>query len=1481
MKQLRKAAVAIILLLTLAIQSIPLVGAAGSLASTETTDTEELWPEEEVGISDENEESTPEKYVEDLSAVDWDNVLSNRICLRRNKDLVPDDYAWTVEDFPELDLEDVFDNGYSIYPILKTGGREYLSDAIEKMALRDEFREVSLCHVVEVDPITDQDVQAAVDSVENMVQEIAARSRTVPNDPEYANQAAYLEKIHAPEAWWYSTGSRTIKIGVIDSGIKDIDLGVNLGVGRDFYSNSTDPSITNDDISLHGTRVAQIIGALGNNGVGTAGICWNIELIPLQVLISDLDKDDKDYGRLFCRDAIKDAFEYAEEHHIPIVNCSFGSIEETIDAPEYIRNYSGLIVASAGNEGRELPYSNSSGEEVHHTPSCYEAENIIAVGALNAKCTAPATNIDWDSETSGSNYGKDCVDIFAPGTDIHFYGMGDIEDDGTSFATPMVTGAAALLLSCYPYLSPVQLKYAIMDGGQPLNDLNGKCVSGKRLDIAGAITLLHDHTKLKIEQIPLTSTGVFSGTFVIGAQQNAFQVLSIDGGSTAAGAQLETYEADGSDGQKFRITYHSEDNGYYTIQNVKSGLYLEAAGGGTTAQTRISQNVKTGKEEQKWAIIKYPINVSENKNPTYYIMNKKSFLVLDCKSWSIANDNPVQLYTWHIDYITNAKDRNQGFVFLEAGDNPSFEEGTMLRISPKMGEAYITNVGGNAELQETGTQLRLARSTSGYYKVVDVDTQKVLTLENGSTSKNANLVFAADTNALYQQWQIKNCGDGTVRLISASTGASIDCASGQSAAGTNIWTYAVNGTDAQRFRLKPVTDRVDESLEYEVTMSYDTSNVAVWCASADGPAAVPYTNGEVLYPFSFEYVDTAGLYVIRDKASGQVLTMTNSGDVSFDTYSGAYTQYWILKKCDSTGTAYNLQNAGTGRYLRWNYASGQWTIYSDSVFKSANTTYKFYLNVRPFADGTYIIRQKNTPGKVYEADAQLVNSRYGLQFQDYTGESSQLFHAAFYPIEGVYSFTSIYHPNYCINSSGNLINGLTLLPERTNSTYRYWMLHPKSDGCYTVQEHASSGRWWTSKQENQNISVSDYTGSAFQQFEFVPVTDEVPTGFYHITLVGNSSKALGVSGDGSVSLQDSTSIQTFVPVKIYSSYMLVDYASGNALYVDEDGSVRQAAIDSNDPAQLWQIKYVRDENNNLTDCVNLISYLTMDCITVSGQSGAIEMLPADGRSEQRFTLESAAPRKFNIMGDIVLSADSSYDAAPRKETDGSVTEGAPLQRSAWGMEGNRRRTFKLLYDDNGFCKIRDAQSSLVLEEVDKDGTSMVVLNQYNSQSKSQKWIVLTQTDGTQTYINAATGHCLTLSSVQASADAFAHMAAQKYRFIEKWDITQDGIIASDDLLVLRRYLAGNASLTSEQEYAADADDDGMVTMADTLILSRVLAGNIQVTDEDEVATAASHMAYPDHIDYAWLLTCSDEEFLTYLLGENYASYCIRYMEITE
>ena len=113
------------------------------------------------------------------------------------------------------------------------------------------------------------------------------------------------------------------------------------------------------------------------------------------------------------------------------------------------------------------------------------------------------------------------------------------------------------------------------------------------------------------------------------------------------------------------------------------------------------------------------------------------------------------------------------------------------------------------------------------------------------------------------------------------------------------------------------------SLEYEVTMKYNTNTIAVLCVSANKPSAVPYTNGDVLHPFTFEYVEATGYYVIRDKASGLALTMTSGGDISFSTYNEATAQHWILNKKSSAGADYYLQNADTGRYLKWAYNSGE------------------------------------------------------------------------------------------------------------------------------------------------------------------------------------------------------------------------------------------------------------------------------------------------------------------------------------------------------------------------------------------------------------------------------------------------------------------------------------------------------------------------------------------------------------------------------
>lgn len=211
---------------------------------------------------------------------------------------------------------------------------------------------------------------------------------TKPNDYLVANQYALYE-MNAPAAWDLETGKKDIRVGVIDTGIyQHEDLKDNLVAGWDFENNN---SITDDDINGHGTHVAGIIGAVGNNSVGITGVCWKISLVPLQT-----SYNSKGEMRI---DAVSRAIQYANNNNIPIINCSFGFYLESNALEASMRNYKGLIVCSAGNESTNT-------DNTPNYPSSSTLENVISVANFDYK---------KGSLASDSNYGLKSVDIAACG----------------------------------------------------------------------------------------------------------------------------------------------------------------------------------------------------------------------------------------------------------------------------------------------------------------------------------------------------------------------------------------------------------------------------------------------------------------------------------------------------------------------------------------------------------------------------------------------------------------------------------------------------------------------------------------------------------------------------------------------------------------------------------------------------------------------------------------------------------------------------------------------------------------------------------------------------------------------------------------------------------------------------------------------------------------------------------------------------------
>jgi subtilisin family serine protease len=202
---------------------------------------------------------------------------------------------------------------------------------------------------------------------------------------------------------------------------------------------------------FHGTHVAGIIGAVRNNNKGMDGIADNVKIMMIRA-VPDGDEHDKDIAL---------AIRYAVDNGAKVINMSFGKDfspqKKWIDeAVEYADSKGVLLVHAAGNDAKNID-STDNFPNAYIQTSKSRAPNWITVGASGDPQAGGIT-------ASFSNYGKDQVDVFAPGVKIYSsipggntYGNAQ----GTSMASPVVAGTAAFLLEYFPYLTPEQVKYCI------------------------------------------------------------------------------------------------------------------------------------------------------------------------------------------------------------------------------------------------------------------------------------------------------------------------------------------------------------------------------------------------------------------------------------------------------------------------------------------------------------------------------------------------------------------------------------------------------------------------------------------------------------------------------------------------------------------------------------------------------------------------------------------------------------------------------------------------------------------------------------------------------------------------------------------------------------------------------------------------------------------------------------------------------------
>lgn len=314
---------------------------------------------------------------------------------------------------------------------------------------------------------------------------------TTPNDPKFLDGTLWgLATNRAPQAWDILTSASNIVVAVLDTGVRYTheDLAANMwtnpndgGHGWNAINGNNDPS----DFGTHGTMVAGVLGAVGNNGKGVVGVAWRLQIMAGACFNGSGIGNVSDV--ITCLD-------YARTNGAKIINASWGFTNSLAlsNAMVSLRDAGIIVVAACGNSATNIDLAPTY-------PAGYALDNIVSVASTSRA----------DALSGFSNFGLTNVDLAAPGEQIYstfpasdsFY-FNDVSG-GTSYSAPYVAGACALLMAQYPADNYREIIDRLLNATDPLPSLAGKCRTGGRLNLRKILRTI------SVATLPVTNSNPF------------------------------------------------------------------------------------------------------------------------------------------------------------------------------------------------------------------------------------------------------------------------------------------------------------------------------------------------------------------------------------------------------------------------------------------------------------------------------------------------------------------------------------------------------------------------------------------------------------------------------------------------------------------------------------------------------------------------------------------------------------------------------------------------------------------------------------------------------------------------------------------------------------------------------------------------------------------------------------------------------------